>query len=676
MPIEVSIPKNLSEPDFGPLGKPTYRRSYSRTKPDGTTETWAETVKRVVEGSVNRVPEKYIEPYEPVKLFHLLYGLKALPAGRFLWAEGTLKNECVVNCHLAHYELNDFSRHFCYLFARLLEGGGVGASYSNRHIRDFEPVPKSLKVHLVCDEDHLDYDDLEPLLSDEYSPDYWGNIEVRDSREGWVEALEILLEAYYNGLESPLVFDVSQIRQKGARLKTFGGVASGPFALARLLHATAEIMNGYEGEKPDSFLFMDIDHEVSKAVVAGGNRRSARISTKYWNDRDIFEFIRCKDDPDAHWSTNISVEIDRKFWEALREGDEKATAILHEVAAGMKKNGEPGFINLTRMTEDEVATPVGVNPCAELILSPWTGCILGNVNLNKFHNDIPGAKEAFRLMARFLLRATFSDFADPQLKENMQRERKIGVGFFGFHDFLIRNGCKYSDFPHDAAMKDQFAEFYDEVREAAREYAFQLRIPEPTTVTCCPPCGSTSQLPGETPGIHPHFFIHYIRRVRFSTLDVGKKAALKKYESMGYTVEDDLVSPNTKIVEFPMRAGIFDHRVDPELVEDTTDLSLEDFLGVQKALQEVYTDSGVSATVNLDPDTDIERIKHAIRTYLPDLKGMTLMPHQSDRKQMPFEPITREEYEAYPEELRDIGAIDMSCPNGACEFDPSQIKLE
>ncbi|MBS3762259.1 MAG: ribonucleoside-triphosphate reductase, adenosylcobalamin-dependent [Planctomycetes bacterium] len=675
----------LSEPDWGALGKIVFQRSYSRIKEDGSRETWAETVQRVVNGNCGYVDEQYIEPLEPEKLFDLIYNFQFVPGGRHLWACGISGSQFISNCHSVGFDPEDFSRHFTYAFLRLMEGGGVGSSYSNRHLEIYPPVPQKVDLHIVCDADHKDYEQLKPMLSDKYSSNWTGCFEVEDSREGWAVALGAVLEHYYDKKEASVVLDVSHVRPSGTPLKTFGGTASGPAALAEMLLNVVEIINGYEGKRPDSELFLNVDHEIAKSVIAGGTRRSARMASKHWQDRDIPKFLQLKADGMSHWTANLSAEVDRNFWAAYRSEDKNAVRVMEAIARGIATNGEPGIINLTKHSEGELGTPFSTNPCGEITsvnygsdgLNGLMACNLGSINLDTLADDIPKLREAIRLGSRFLLRATYADYPDKELDEVVKKERRIGLGLMGFHPFLLKHGCRYTDFPFNERMKELISSFYTEARESARDYAFSLRVPEPVKVTTVAPTGTTSKLPGTTPGIQPIEHKYFLRRVRFTLLDPEKRKTVEQLEGVGFNViRDGAREKDTAIVEFPLAAPDL-KEIDEDLIETAEDMSIEQMMEVQATLQDLWADNSISVTINFDQDKiDEERIKCALLSYGPRLKGVTLFPKVSNMEYAPIQPINKEEFMGYPEHLRQEANSAGECATGSCSFDSHNITMD
>lgn len=388
--------------NFGPIGNDVYLRSYSRTKQNGEKEDWYETCQRVVNGNANLVDSVFIEKDEPKKLFDMMLKMEILPAGRHIFSSGIGK-DYLFNCFQSDFT-PDFVEHFYFTFMRLMEGGGVGANYSDLFVNSREKdktwsIKAKINLHIVCQPDHSDYNtsvDTEhaeksvygdaPTLKDFLSLKYSANwdpgisngdtpeyIRVEDSREGWANALVRLLALSVNSdKERDYVVDISNIRPRGAILKGFGGKASGPDALVLLLDRTNRRFNSKIGKPLESLDYMAIDHYIAMAVVSGGVRRSSRMAMKYWKDPDIFDFITCKQakpgEVPLHWTTNISVVVDNKFFRALKKNDEHAKKVYDTVVTNILNNGEPGFINASKAGEGEAPNSyfAGTNPCGEI----------------------------------------------------------------------------------------------------------------------------------------------------------------------------------------------------------------------------------------------------------------------------------------------------------------------
>lgn len=653
---------------WGPIGKDIYQRTYSRTKGDGTQETWQDTVLRVVDGNLALVNRKFHEPGERERLIELIYNMDMIPAGRHLWVSGVPGRQFLYNCHSAAWSRKDLAAHFTFTFEELMKGGGVGSNYSSKYIEMYPPIFSKVNLHVVCNPDHPNTDELAGMLSKDFDHYAQERFVVDDSREGWSAALQEVLLAAWHGKDSPLIVDVSMLRERGAALKSFGGKSSGPGPLVIMVKKISELLSSKVGKKLTSLDMMAIDHQLATCVVSGNIRRSARMSIKHWADPDVTEFINCKHDSESHWSTNISVEVDERFFQAIRRGEEKAKLVLKEVAKGMHKNGEPGFWNSSLAAVGEVEYPFTTNPCGEISFEGWENCNLGHINLERFSDSDEKAKEAFRLMTRFLMRATFGDVMNPYQKAVQDRNRRIGVGFFGFHPWLIYQGVSFSGSHHNREIRNKLKSFRHTCRDEARRYAFQLRISEPIKTTTIAPTGTISLLAGTTSGCQPIFARHYKRLVNYASNDENLKALTEQ----GHPMEESVYTPSTKVVTFfckdPLVAECERRGIDVTLIEDQQEISISDHLAVQAMLQDEYADNSISYTINFrDTVVSVDEVMNALKVHLPHLKGTTLMPENESRPQTPFQRITAEVFEEA--EKKGIGRVsdkEMECLNGVC----------
>jgi len=622
-------------PAWGPIGREVYERTYQRRE----DADWAATVDRVVQGNLALVDERFIEPGEAASLRSLLLTFKALPAGRHLWASGADTSLGLFNCHRAGWT-SQLADHFVYTFDQLMLGGGVGANYSQNYL-DLAPVVGN-ELQLVT------------LMAPSASVD----ITVPDSREGWVEALRSVIEAHTSGVSS-LTLDLSEVRPAGALIHGFGGTASGPGPLVTMLHLVNDLLNGLVGSRLSPLDAMTIDHAVASCVVAGNVRRSARMSILHWADPSIFDFITCKADPSAHWSTNISVEVDDEFFLALDNDDPHAIEVLNRTTAGIYANGEPGFYNSSMASEGEHGDVRATNPCGEIALEEWEQCCLGHVNLAAFHDDQPGAREAFRLMARYLVRATFGKSSDPRQEEVKNRNRRIGVGFFGFNDWAALQGIRFSDIPSSYSLVEQLASYSLMARSASAEYALELGIPAPIKCTTVAPTGSVAKLPGVSEGIQPPYSRYFLRRVRYSATD-------PKLLGLSWPQEPCIYTDNTTVVSFIAHDPLVE-RVAPELIQQSDEVSLVAYLEVQSLVQRVWADNAVSITANFNRDaTSPSELAILLQKHLPTIKGWTGMP-EDGRPQSPYERLTLDTYQSISAggSSSAFQAMD-DCSTGAC----------
>lgn len=672
----------MTEINWGPTGELVYDRTYSRTKADGTKETWPETVERVVDGNLALVDSRYALEGEREDLIQMMEQFKILPAGRHLWASGVKNAQHLFNCWVSGWT-EEPSEHFEFTFMRLMEGGGVGANYSNRFLADYPVLSRELKVHIVCDPDHADYQAMlgAGLLSKEYDPEWAGSFEIDDSREGWAAALVDLIDTYYGDFvdQKDRVYDVSNVRKAGARLKTFGGRASGPEPLAKMLLEVSAVFNrlGYTVDQLDGLSAMEIDHAIAQCVVAGGVRRSARMAMMHWADPQIMDFINIKAKTLSHWTTNISVEVDDVFWHQFKQGPAwHASKVLEAMSEGMVSNGEPGFWDSTYSNFGEPNEVVCTNPCGEITLEPWEPCNLGHVNLAAFITDYNrvdhlGLYKAHRLMTRFLIRATFSEVGDPKSREVLDRNRRIGVGHFGVASYLALTGRKYSDAPKDKQFRQFLRDQAQAVDDAAEEFCHQLRIPVPVKKRTVAPTGTIAKMPGVAEGIHPIYAKYFIRRIRLSKIDPDQVAMLERYKEDGFDVEDCQYAANTAVISIPTKDILVQAVVDrygrdgEDLVEAASDLTLNQMLAFQALYQSYWADNAVSFTANVDPERyTAGHVSEQLQQFAGRLKGATIFPAQS-MPQAPYESISKWEYEsASSKSVAD--SVDEECSTGAC----------
>lgn len=670
--------------NWGPSGEVVYRRTYSRPNPDGTHEEWPQTVNRVVRGNLALVSQNHWTQDEAQQLTELIENFNAIPAGRQLWASGVKGRQFLFNCHVAGWGDRP-SEHFEFTFLRLAEGGGVGANYSGDLMDRYGQVETSPTVHIVCDPMHRDYEHMQAAghLSAYFSPDYQGAyFEVEDSREGWAAALVDLIAAAYDPEASKVrVYDLSRVRCKGSRIKTLGGTASGPEPLAKMLLEVARVLERAYLRHPYNLTGLDamaIDHAIGECVVSGGNRRSARMSIMNWSDMDIVKFIQCKSDPSHHWTTNISVEVDEYFFEALNDPTHyshlRANTLLGLVAEGMLKNGEPGLWNEELSNKGEVTRLRATNPCGEIALDEWEACNLGHINLQSFVRagvfDLHAAKEAARLMTRFLIRSTYGDMNDPKQKEVQDRNRRIGVGIFGYAGMCALMGVRFSDSWRNQRVTGILRDLKEVVDVEAREYASRLRIPVPIKTTTVAPTGTIAKMPGAAEGIHPIYARYFLRRIRFSTIKPEEVQQFAELVAQGYEWEEAINEPNTVIVVIPTKERLVEEvealGFDAQIVESADEISLDDMFSVQEMIQELWADNAVSFTANVRPLEYSPSVLSAILSdFLPTLKGTTVFPDLS-RPQSPYKRLTREEYETLTGPKAIADSVDEECASGAC----------
>lgn len=671
-------------PPWGPIGEKVFLRSYSQTKnrweiadslkagnppPAEEKETYLEMTTRAVRGNLAFVPSEFKEPLEEEKLISLIMTQEGIPAGRHLYSTGLKGRQFVNNCHAAGWDKDKPWLHFTFLFDQLMQGGGVGSNYSNRYLADMPKFKRKIDLKLVCDPSHPDIEEFKHLLSD-FHGERKAFVRVEDSREGWVDVSEVLLKHAwgFNGEQDEFTVDLTPVRRKGVPLVTSGGVAAGPGPLAILLHEMVEVINRCHASQTfTSQDAMDIDHSIAACVVAGGKRRSSRMSVKNWQDPDIFEFLKCKQVDGKHWSTNISVETDATFEMAYHKGLHHAVMVANAIAEGMIKNGEPGTWNrsLAQKGERNPEAMFCPNPCGEICMQMWENCCLGHVNMQFFANrPLHKMLEAFHLMTRWLIRATFGDVTHEEQRLVMDQNRRIGVGFFGFHGWLALQGIKYSECWRNDYVQFVLKKCRETVNEEASKFAAQLGIENPVKTTAIAPTGTISLLPGVTSGVQPLYARWFKRRVRYADTD----SELQKRKDEGYPVEVAINELNTEVVTYycedPLLAKVRALGYSDDVVESQDEISLHNYLKVQSMLQEHYANNSISFTINIPVDKmpQPEYLARTLVDFHSQVKGTTLFPDLS-RAQSPIERLSAEDWEAWSG-AKEVTQFEEECKSG------------
>lgn len=655
----------MNDVKWGPLGETVYARTYSRPKADGTNETWPETVERVVDGNLDLAGVlAALAGDDRDALIERMGDFRILPAGRHLWASGAKSKLGLFNCWRAGWG-PALADHFVFTFDQLMLGGGVGANYGSDYLRPLEKPVTELDVRFRMAPSHPDRKAFVDSGLKEESGTRSSVFFVEDSREGWVYALRLLfmLAVTPNAGRAPVkvVFDVSGVRGYGAPILGFGGTASGPGPLMHLLAAVAGVLNGAVGRQVTPIEAMQIDHEIASCVVAGNVRRSARMSILHWKDPHVMEFLECKSDGVSHWSTNLSVEVDSEFWNPSEMQRGHRDRVLRKVAEGMHRNGEPGFYNSELAAVGERGDVRATNPCGEITLEAWEQCNLGHVNLaHPAHQDPDHLLESFRLMARFTTRATLGETSSARSKVVKDNNRRIGVGVFGFQEWLAAQGLRFSDVGTEYNELALILNGWrDAVREAADAAADAYGFARPVKVTTVAPTGSIAKLPGVTEGIHPVYAKRFVRRVRYALHD----AELARLKAEGHPVEPCKYSANTEVVSFYVQDAAVERFGD--LIEDVSELSLNEMMQVQALFQSEFADNAVSFTANFDPGVvTVEELEAAVLRWGRVLKGTTAFPEMG-MEQSPMERLSEEDWISVGSV--EVGqSLDDSCASGAC----------
>jgi len=643
----VNFYKNL-EPDWGfksgpnSIGELTYTRTYSRVMDDGRNETWADTVRRVVEGTyelqrrhcldnaVNWDEGKAVESAQ--EMYDRIFNFKFTPPGRGLWMMGTdyvmnRKNGAPLNncAFVSTEELKDGS---VYPFTFLMDMSmlGVGVGFDTQGAGAPVKGPSSETV----------------------------NYTVPDSREGWVESVRLLLDAYFNGGPTPR-FDYSLVRPAGVPIKGFGGTSSGPDPLIKLHRRAHAVLDQatLRGEVTSRDI-VDLQNMIGACVVAGNVRRSAEIALADHDDTEFLDLKNYEVNPERAewgWASNNTLIV--------REGDEPDYA---NIAERIADNGEPGlfYLDVARKYGRLGDAPDfgdmragGTNPCAEQILESSELCTLVEVYPSR-HDDIVDFLRTLKFAYLYAKTVTLVPTHDERTNEVMARNRRIGTSVSGIVQFIHRNSTD--------VLEQWLRAGYGYIENLDRKYASWLQVPQSVRKTSVKPSGSVSLLAGATPGVHYPVADYYIRRVRLQ----ADSPLVAKMADAGYKVEPDVYSDNTMVVELPVKG---------EGLPSEKDVSIFDKADIATLMARVWADNAVSCTITFQ-DYEKHLIETVLRNNAGKWKTVSFLPiSDSAYPQMPYEEITEQQYEQLIANVTRVnftgdgdGHMELYCDTDVCEI--------
>lgn len=637
-----------AKPPFGfnGLGELVYLRTYSRIKEDGTQEQWFETIRRVVEGCYS-MQKRWIKANHlywnqrkaqrsAQEMYERMFTMKFLPPGRGLWAMGSPLTEerelwaALNNCAFVSTKdlKDDLAEPFCFLMDASMLGIGVGfdtkgAGQAYVHIPYREQDPADIRYHVIP-----------------------------DTREGWVESVRALINCFLLPNQDEVFFDYSQIRPAGTPIKGFGGVASGYEPLEKLHDALREVFD----RRLEKYLtvtdIVDIMNLIGVCVVAGNVRRTAEIA---FGEHDSFEFLDLKnytENPERAawgWTSNNSIFA-------------KIGMDYSAVAERIAINGEPGLAWLPNMQEfsrmlerrdykDRRA--LGGNPCLEQTLESYELCCLVETDPAK-HETLEDW--LLTLKYAYLYAKTVTLGRTPWERTNavMLRNRRIGLSQTNIVTAMERFGMeRYREM---CERGYEAVDHYDEV------YSDWMAVPRSIKMTSVKPSGTLSLVMGAKPGVHDIEAEYHIRRMRLSK----HSSLVEPLRAAGYPVEDCVGDPSSVVVEFPVHVP--SKRV-------ASDVSMWEQLARAAFMQKHWADNQVSCTVTFHPH-EAKDIPFALDYYQYQLKGISFLPRieAGAYPQMPYEGITREEYENRTNRLRPLNflvtseeaQVERFCTNDTC----------
>jgi ribonucleoside-triphosphate reductase len=573
---------------------------------------------------------------EKERFAYYMLQLKGTVAGRFLWQLGTdtvskLGLLSLQNC--AFTTVDHPVRPFTWAMDALMLGCGVGVNIQREYVYKLPPVSESYS---------------RPNRLDKADADFI----VPDSREGWVELLERTLTAAFSSGKG-FTFSTQLVRGKGAAIKGFGGIASGPEDLCWGIGEIAGVLEGRAGKQLRPIDCLDIINIIGAVVVAGNVRRSAIIAL---GDHDDIQYLRAK-----RWDLgNIP------NWRAMSNNSvvcNDYSLLPDEFWQGYLGNGEPyGLINLklsracgrTGETQYKDKGVRGFNPCAEQSLEDYETCCLSEVYLPNIASRAE-LVDVCQLLYRINKHSLALPCHHPETQSIVNKNMRMGIGITGYLQATEE-------------QRSWLSETYTELREFDKAYSKSKGWQPSIKLTTVKPSGTLSLLPGVTSGCHPAYARYLIRRIRFAS----NSPIVDTIRANGYRVEyqrgyDGVEDRGTVVAEFPFAY--------PEGTTLASEVTAIDQLEVVKKLQAEWSDNAVSCTIYYKPEELPAIQEYLKRNYNKTFKSLSFLLHSGHGfDQAPLEEITKEQYDELVAQTKLITSIeqeiefssDDECSTGAC----------
>jgi ribonucleoside-diphosphate reductase alpha chain len=613
---------------------------YARWLPEeNRRETWGEVVSRYCGWMDKRVQEFGLKDTNLwVEIANAIHDLEIMPSMRCLMTAGPALDRTHVAGYNCAYVTVDDLRAFDEAMYILMCGTGVGYSVERQYIEQL------------------------PIIGNKIEGDQ-PEVIVPDSKEGWASSLRHLITYLYEGYTPG--WNVSRVRPAGARLKTFGGRASGPGPLVDLFAFVSEVIGKARGRRLTSLECHDIMCKIADVVVVGGVRRSAMISLSDLRDDDM-RYAKhgawWENEAQRGLANNSAVYLGRPgIGEFLREWQS-----LYD-----SKSGERGIFNrqasvaqAARNGRRDVDWDFGTNPCSEIILRPNQFCNLTEVVVRSGDN-LASLRRKVRLATILgTFQSTLTDFKYLRSvwRRNTEEERLLGVSLTGILDH------------NQLAYEPKLLSHLREIAIATnKEFAEKLGIKPSAAITCVKPSGTVSQLVDSASGIHPRHSEYYIRTVRGDRKDPITQFMIDQ----GVPNEPDVTKPDDTVVfSFP--------HCSPAGAITRDHLSAIDHLELWKRVQEQYCEHKPSVTINVREHEWIDVGAWVYRNF-DSISGVSFLPYsEHSYRQAPYQECTKEEYEYwmtkmpkaidwskladYEKEDTTTGTQEYACAAGFCEI--------
>lgn len=623
---------------------------YARWRDDlGRRETWEETVERYMRNVVSN----YVSSDERLfgEIQQAILNLEVMPSMRMLMTAGPALDRD----HMAGYNCSfiamDNPRAFDEIMYILTCGTGVGFSCETQFVNKLPDVAETFH-------------------------DTDTTIVVADSRIGWASSFRELIQLLYGG-KVPRI-DVSKVRAKGERLRTFGGRASGPEPLLDLFDYCTRVFRGAAGRKLNDIEVHGIVCKIGEVVVVGGVRRSALISL---SDLHSNKMRHAKS---GNWWER-SPEFALANNSAVYESKPDVSEFLEEwKALHDSKSGERGIYyrkgirdKTSRIGRRDSDLIVGTNPCGEIALRSAGLCNLTEVVVRS-SDSFDDLARKIRLAAILgTIQSTYTDFRYVRniWKRNAEEERLLGVSLTGIYDHPVLSGATYGTLGFnnpDEGLSHDLEALRQVAVDTNASFAEELGISPSVAITTVKPSGTVSQLVDSASGIHPRHSAYYIRSIRQD----NKDPLTQFLKDQGVPNEPDVMKPDaTTVFFFPVAA--------PEGATTRAQVNPRRHLNLWRLYNAHWAEHQVSVTVSVE---DRQWVDTAAWVYdnFDELSGISFLPYDGGTyRQAPYQECTIKEYRALLEKMPErldwtllqnyetddqtIGSQELACVGGACE---------
>ncbi len=604
---------------------------------EGRRETWGETVDRYMTNIVS----PWLTPTIEKEICDAILSLEVMPSMRSLMTAGKSSardNTCMYNCS---YLPVDDPKSFDEAMFILLCGTGVGFSVERQFITKLPEVPS------LFDSDTT--------------------VVIKDSKEGWAKGLRQVLALLWAG-EIPK-WDVSKVRPAGARLKTFGGRASGPAPLVDLFNFAVTTFKAAQGRRLSSIECHDLMCKIGEVVVVGGVRRSAMISLSNLSDD------RMRHAKSGNWWENAGHRALANNSVSYTEKPDSMSFMREWTALMESGSGERGVFNREASVRQaakngrrEFNYEFGTNPCSEIILRPNQFCNLTEVVI-RANDNIEDLTRKVRLATILgTIQSTYTHF--PYLRKmwgtNTEAERLLGVSLTGIMDNKLMTLA-------NEGLSKTLEHLRDVAISTNAEWADRLGIPHSTAITCVKPSGTVSQLVDSASGIHARHSPYYIRTVRGDNKDPLTQFMIDQ----GIPNEPDVMKPDaTTVFSFPMQS--------PMGAVHTADMTALEQLEMWLMYQRHWCEHKPSVTINVKADEWFE-VGAFVYKHFDEMSGVSFLPfNEHTYQQAPYQECLATDYHIlldqmpnnidwdkladYEKEDNTSGMQTMACTGDVCEM--------